>query len=130
VRALSLLSFCLSGRHCLQRSGMAKLPNKVVPECREHTNCARLSAAKEWTQDECERTRRLYRQNPWQFGRGAVFPPRTAIPLLCVVLGAAFFYTRAAFVVLKKIIFALFVVNLIEVSLRKCHRKLELIFTF
>jgi len=67
---------------CIQRSGMAKLPNKIVPECHERVDCARLSAAKEWTQAACEWTRWLYRKKPWQFGRGAVFPPRTAIPLL------------------------------------------------
>ena len=75
----------------IQRSGMAKLPNKFVPECHEHVDCARLSVAKEWTQDACEWTRWLYRKNPWQFGRGAVPPPRTAIPLLYDVFGAAFF---------------------------------------
>jgi hypothetical protein len=38
-------------QHCIQRSGMLKLPTLFVPECREHTDCARLSVAKEWTQD-------------------------------------------------------------------------------
>jgi len=72
-------------QHCKQRSGMAKLANKFVPECHEHANCARLSVAKEWTQGACEWTRRLYRKKPCQFGRGAVPPPRTAIPLLYAV---------------------------------------------
>jgi hypothetical protein len=77
--------------HGVQRSGMVKLPNKFVPECHEHANCARLSAAKEWTQGACEWTRWLYRKKPWQFGRGAVPPPRTTIPLLgAVFFGAAF----------------------------------------
>ena len=58
-----------------QRSGIVKLPTYIVPECREPANCARQSAAKEWTQGAGERTRRLYRQKPWQFGRGAVFRP-------------------------------------------------------
>ena len=48
------------------------------------------SVAKEWTQDACEWTRRLYHKKPWQFGRGAVPPPRTAIPLLVAVFAAAF----------------------------------------
>ena len=74
----------------VQRSGMAKLANKFVPECHEHANCARLSVAKEWTQGACEWTRRLYRKKPCQFGRGAVPPPRTAIPLLYAVPDGAF----------------------------------------
>jgi hypothetical protein len=49
-------------KHFAQRSGMLKLPTLFVPECREHTDCARLSAAKEWTQDASERTRRLFRK--------------------------------------------------------------------
>jgi hypothetical protein len=70
-----LLFFRFDRQYFAQRFGMVKLPTYIVPECREPANCARLSAAKEWTQGAGERTRRRYRQNLGNMGVGRFLRP-------------------------------------------------------